>query len=601
MPILAITPAAASAAVQAAEARPLLQPGSVVEARVLQVMDGGQVRIAIANMVLDVLSEAQLTAGANLRLAVSANADGIRLAIQPQNGAAQGAAPVLSAQTGDVSGAGRTVAAGEAPRATNPAPATQASRSAAALMQAVANAATRQSGLSPLFANVSAALAQTPLPPQIQQAALALLALRVPLDANLDGAKLEKAVGQSGIFLEGKLASGTFASGPYANGQMAGGNLATSDLKAALSVLRQALAGALPDSPEKMTGAPGQATSDSGRAGLSTGRADMDPAYARAATQGAGQFVARDASQIQAQFDPDGNPAAGERPAQAGAQAASDAASHNPNAKNAAKAMTGDIIRITGAPGFETQASTPRAAGGQGATNPLLTLARELDAALGGAGDKPNPTMLMARAQAMPASQTSNGPPAPPLRDGPPVAQGMAFPSLSPDVAPDEALRQLLKDTDGALARQTLLQAASLPDAANAGLTRMDAAQARLHFEIPFITAQGTAIAQFVIEDDGGGNAVAAESEKAWRARFTLNTEPAGPVHVMVILAGQRTSVRMWAERIETAAQLRGQSEDLSASLARAELQPGDISIKQGAPPKRAKAAKAGHFLDRAT
>ncbi len=268
------------------------------------------------------------------------------------------------------------------------------------------------------------------------------------------------------------------------------------------------------------------------------------------------------------------------------------------------KGCGGESIRITGTVESPTMPVTPRMPGGApSATNTLLALTQGLETPLSEAAAKPNGTALPlpAQASAMPASQAASELPAPPLRDGHPVAQSVALPALAPDATPDEALRQLLKDTDGALARQTLLQAASLPDRADMSQPRMDAAQTRLHFEIPFVTPQGTAIAQFMIEEDGGGNAVAAESEKAWRARFTLNTEPAGPVHVMVTLAGQRTSVRMWAERDETAAQLRGQTEDLSASLARAELQPGDISVKQGTPPQRAKAAKAGHFLDRAT
>ena len=45
--------------------------------------------------------------------------------------------------------------------------------------------------------------------------------------------------------------------------------------------------------------------------------------------------------------------------------------------------------------------------------------------------------------------------------------------------------------------------------------------------------------------------------KRVWRARFSLDVEPAGPVHALVSLSGERTSVRMWAERPATAAQLR--------------------------------------------
>jgi hypothetical protein len=55
----------------------------------------------------------------------------------------------------------------------------------------------------------------------------------------------------------------------------------------------------------------------------------------------------------------------------------------------------------------------------------------------------------------------------------------------------------------------------------------------------------------------------------------------------------------MWAERPQTAAQLRAGTTELSKALSQAELTPGDIVVREGAPPQAA-AAKAGHFLDRA-
>ena len=105
-------------------------------------------------------------------------------------------------------------------------------------------------------------------------------------------------------------------------------------------------------------------------------------------------------------------------------------------------------------------------------------------------------------------------------------------------------------------------------------------------------------MAQFEISRDGGGNEVD-PAHRVWRARFSLDIEPAGPVHALVTLSGERTSVRMWAERPETASQLRAGASELSQALTQAELTPGDIVIREGAPPQPAP-AKAGHFLDRA-
>jgi hypothetical protein len=57
--------------------------------------------------------------------------------------------------------------------------------------------------------------------------------------------------------------------------------------------------------------------------------------------------------------------------------------------------------------------------------------------------------------------------------------------------------------------------------------------------------------------------------------------------------------VRMWAERPATAQQLRAGVAQLSQALSRAELLPGDIVIRDGAPAPSA-SVPAGHFLDRA-
>jgi hypothetical protein len=156
----------------------------------------------------------------------------------------------------------------------------------------------------------------------------------------------------------------------------------------------------------------------------------------------------------------------------------------------------------------------------------------------------------------------------------------------------------LLDDTDAAIARQTLLQVASLPDRIDGSGPRIDTSAPRWNFEIPFVTPQGTAMAQFEIARDGGGEAVES-AKRVWRARFSLDVEPTGPIHALVSLVGEKTSVRMWAERPATADQLRAGAAQLSQALARADLNPGDIVIRDGAP-RQAAPAKAGHFLDRA-
>jgi hypothetical protein len=192
----------------------------------------------------------------------------------------------------------------------------------------------------------------------------------------------------------------------------------------------------------------------------------------------------------------------------------------------------------------------------------------------------------------------TNTPP-PPFRGALPAAQPVASPSLAPDTPFGATAHHLLGDTDAAIARQTLLQVASLPDRIDPANPQIDTASPRWHFEIPLATQQGTAMAQFEISREGGGDVETEAAKRVWRARFSLDIEPAGPVHALISLIGDKTSVRMWAERPATAAQLRAGVPQLSQALSRAELLPGDIVIQDGTPPQAAP-ARAGHFLDRA-
>jgi hypothetical protein len=188
--------------------------------------------------------------------------------------------------------------------------------------------------------------------------------------------------------------------------------------------------------------------------------------------------------------------------------------------------------------------------------------------------------------------------PPPPFRGALPSAQPAVPPSLTPDMPLTATVLHLVDDTDAAIARQTLLQVASLPDRADIAGPRTDPAAPRWNFEIPFATPAGTAIAQFEISRDGTGREIDA-AKRVWRARFSLDVEPAGPIHALISLSGDKTSVRMWAERPATATQLRAGASQLSQALSRAELQPGDIVIRDGAP-LQPSPAPAGHFLDRA-
>ena len=174
----------------------------------------------------------------------------------------------------------------------------------------------------------------------------------------------------------------------------------------------------------------------------------------------------------------------------------------------------------------------------------------------------------------------TNTPP-PPIRGALPAAQPIAQPTIAPHAPLEATAHHLLDDTDAAIARQTLLQVASLPDRIDTSAPKADMNAPRWNFEIPFATPQGTAMAQFEISRDGGEQEVEA-AKRVWRARFSLDVEPAGPVHALISLTGEKTSVRIWAERSATAEQLR-------AGAVRAEpgAQPGRASARRYRDPRR--------------
>src|SRR4051795_13216717 len=92
MPI-SINPIFPVIAAQDAAADAVLQPGTVIDAQVLKILSDDLVRIAIANLSLEVLSEIPLQVGQSLQLAVSQTPQGIKLAMVGQG------APASEAET----------------------------------------------------------------------------------------------------------------------------------------------------------------------------------------------------------------------------------------------------------------------------------------------------------------------------------------------------------------------------------------------------------------------------------------------------------------------------------------------------------------------
>jgi hypothetical protein len=552
-------PVIAALATGSATSGVVLQPGAVVDAQVLKVAEN-LVQIAIAGLSIDVMSEVALTPGQNLQLAVSQTGDGtVRLAVVGQGAGAPpadtaGVATTVSAATNapaDTPAAINTIASPAqvaAPAASDPL--TPLERIAVSV--ASETAATQQQSLAPLFANLNAAATSSSLPPVLQQAVLQVLAQQTPLAPHLSGDDIQNAAQTSGLFLESSLATGTLPP------------TGIPDLKAALIVLRQTLAAAVQATETPQAVSPVVSTAATGEVKPATPSPSLIPAQPE-------------------QTQPDQIP---------------DPAVHEIATAQARLQLPALVSDTTGQPIKLVLAEALLSAGPKSvASGAALNLLQEALQELPPANHPQVATVTLPGGQSEEAIVHTNTPP-PPFRGALPSAQPVAAPSIAPNAPLAATVRHLLDDTDAAIARQTLLQVASLPDRPDASSSRTDSAMPRWNFEIPFATPQGTAMAQFEISRDGGGNDVEA-AKRVWRARFSLDVEPAGPVHALISLIGDRTSVRMWAERPQTASLLRAGASDLSQALSQAELAPGDIVIRDGTPPQP-QPAKAGHFLDRA-
>ena len=543
----AVLEAAAASAV-AGSASPLagLQPGAVIMARVLALLENGQVQLAIGNALIEATTQVPLPLGATVQLAVGNTDSGTTLkfvsqvapqAVAPQPVAADGSKGAITAPPAvvaiAVSGPGGPAAAeGIASAATFTAPtATVAAEkstpppvapadlpvtvppqlvsspavdAAAALRVAVRTAVVTQNGLAPLYAEIAAAVELPTLPEPVQREALRLLSLRLPLDGNITAEDIKQVFANSGLFLEAQLAESVQPSTnqpasagagpiPGAATPATANALPAGDLKAALIVLRQVLAIAL-------------AEGEGARTILEA------PVIAEAA------------------------PASAQAPA-------------------SAPAIVESRLALSAPP-------TSAAAG------PVL--------------------------RAPPIS------PPPPFRGGPMTAQPPAIAMINAATPPHEAVQTLMAATDGALARQTLLQAASLP---GQPASQLDGGGPRWNFEVPFAIPQGahivTNVAQFEISRDGKAATPVDGVGPVWRARFSVDIDPIGRVHAQIALRGVRTAVTLWAESPEGAAQLRAGATKLTDALRAAELDAGDLVVRDGAP--RARAIAAGHFLDRAS
>jgi hypothetical protein len=450
---------------------------------------------------------------------------------------------------------------------------------ARAVAVAAGRAAARQGGLAPLMADMVQAAAEPDVPRPVKAAIAQIMALGARMDGQISGPEIRQALQRSGLFLEARLAAAT----PGAEPQRAPAGTLTapprvvptptpnSDMKAALLVFREVvktwMEAAPPTSAQAGASPPGQA-------------ATTAAASAQLADRGTPQALA----------------AAPSVPTAPSGDVVSEAPVLAPPATE--DSPPGLTKPATGWPNVNTPSPpTPRPA----APPPLPAFGAIV------ADDFP-PLPLMtprppsAAAMAYGGPEVAPGPPSqtpPPYAGAPTHAQPAAHAGLPAGADPHAIGQRLLTETSAALARTELLQIASLPEAAAAGRPVDDQPQ-RWVFDMPFMTPQGPAAAQFEISRDGGGSG--GEGGRAlgrtWRARFSLDVEPMGPGHAPVAQTRDRARVSLWAERPSSMARLRGGEERLNSALREAALEP-ELAFHAGQP--RAPAAAPGQFLDQAT
>jgi hypothetical protein len=186
----------------------------------------------------------------------------------------------------------------------------------------------------------------------------------------------------------------------------------------------------------------------------------------------------------------------------------------------------------------------------------------------------------------------------PPSRGAPAIAtalQRVSPPSLSPDATPRAVGEILAKRADAVLSHMKLLQIVSLPDAPpSTQAANNPNSGPRWMFEMPFAMPQGSMVAHFQIDRDSNGGS-GEQSGPVWRARFSLEVEPLGPVHAQVALVGERAWVTLWAEREDGVQALRAKEALLSQSLQDSDFV-AEIAFCLGAPRRRV--AAAGQLVD---
>ncbi len=167
--------------------------------------------------------------------------------------------------------------------------------------------------------------------------------------------------------------------------------------------------------------------------------------------------------------------------------------------------------------------------------------------------------------QPLPAAAQGRAAPATP----PPPPQ---LPSLANPGSMGDALTELARQADGALARTQLHQLALLAGDA-----------LPFFFELPVRDGRGVDLLQFRMDRDGEGDDK--DGERTWRVMVSFNFERLGPMHAVIHLSAEAVATTWWAEHPATARFLDRHLEALTERLEGLGLRVANMTCAEGRPP----------------
>lgn len=225
----------------------------------------------------------------------------------------------------------------------------------------------------------------------------------------------------------------------------------------------------------------------------------------------------------------------------------------------------------------------------------LLRLVAQLLPNLPGAAPLPNASAGNALAQALPAfvrnalgalGQTG-------LRQ-----QAMSFPlpsRLLQSMDQDADLETLLKLAAAAVSR---LQTHQLSSLAQTQVTTDGNLLTTWQLELPMRNQQDVVPLQVKLQREEHNGGKSEQKDNLWRIELAFDLDPLGPLQVQAQLLRGSLSSQLWAERAATAQLIDQELDNLRQRLLGAGLEVGELSCRQGLPPRGARTQLEQRWVD---